>query len=55
MLKTLGSTESKIRSGEDGVGVGDSRAGYDGSRLDRNRIDNGEVDGGKVRDDDKFV
>ena len=53
MLKTSKSTKSKIRSDESGVGVGgNSRAGCDGSELDRSKIDDGEVDGGKARDNE---
>ena len=44
MLKTSGSTESSTRPGKGEVGVGsDSRAGRDGSKLDRSEVDSGEV------------
>ena len=53
MLKTLGGTESKTRPGEGGVGVGGSRAGRGGSKLDdRRRIDDDEIDGDEVGDDE---
>ena len=52
MLKTSGSTESKTRPGEGGVGVGGSRAGRGGSKLDGGRkIDDNGVDGDEVDDD----
>ena len=52
MLKTSGSTESKTRPGEGGVGVGGSRAGRGGSKLGgRMRMDGDEVDGDEVDDD----
>ena len=57
MLKILGSTESKIRPGEGGVGVGGNRARRKGSKLDRNKlygskVDGAEVDGGEVEDNE---
>ena len=53
MLKTLESTESKIRPGKSGVGVGgDNRARYSGSEIDENRKDNVEVDSSKVEVDE---
>ena len=56
MLKISGSTESKTRPGEGGVGVGGSgagrgsnRAGRDGSKLDDGtRNDGNKVDGDEV-------
>ena len=52
MLKTSGGTESKTRPGEGGVGVGGSRAGRGGSKLDGGRkIDDNGVDGDEVDDD----
>ena len=49
MLKTLGSTECLTRLGKSVVGVdGDSKAGHNGSKLDRTEIDDGEIGGGKV-------
>ena len=49
MLKTSGGTESKTRPGEGGVGVGGSRAGRGGSKLDDGSgMDDVEVDGGEV-------
>ena len=50
ILKTLGSTESKIRPSEGGVGVGGSRAGRGGSKLDRSKLCDNEVDGGEIED-----
>ena len=53
MLKTSGGTESKTRPGEGGVGVGGSRAGRGGSKLDGGRkIDDDEVDDDEVGDDE---
>ena len=52
MLKTSGSTESKTRPGEGGVGVSGSRAGRERSKLDRNKLHSDEVDGGEVEDDE---
>ena len=48
MLKTSGSTEASTRpkKGEVGVG-GDSRAGRDGSELDRSKVDGGDDEVGK--------
>ena len=51
MLKTSKSTKSKTRPGEGGVGVGGSRAGCVGSKLDRSKNDDNEVDGNEVEDD----
>ena len=49
MLKTSGGTESKTRPGEGGVGVGGSRAGRGGSKLDDGSgMDDVVGDGGKV-------
>ena len=49
MLKTSGGTKSKTRPGEGGVGVGGSRAGHGGSKLDDGSgMDDVEVDGGEV-------
>ena len=48
MLKTSGSTESKTRPGEGGVGVGGSRAGHGRSKMDNER----RVDGDKFGDDE---
>ena len=48
MLKTLGDTESKIRPGEGGVGVGGSKAGWGGSKLDVGR----KIDSNEVGDDE---
>ena len=49
MLKISGGTESKTRPGEGGVGVGGSRAGRGGSKLDDGSgMDDVEVDGGEV-------
>ena len=48
MLKISGSTESKIRPGKSRVGVGGSRAGYEGSKLDENKLHGNEVDGGEL-------
>ena len=40
ILKTLGSTESIIQYEKGIIGIGvDSRAGYNGSRLDRSKLD----------------
>ena len=53
MLKTSGGTESKTRPGEGGVGVGDSKAGRGGSKLDGGRkIDDDEVDDDEVEDNE---
>ena len=52
ILKTSGSTESKTRPGEGGVGVGDSRAGREGSKLDGSELQDDEVDGGGGEDDE---
>ena len=52
MLKTSGSTESKTRPGEGGVGVGGSRAGRKGSKLDGSELHDDEVDDGEVEDDE---
>ena len=52
MLKTLESIESKTQPDESGVGVGGSRAGCGGSKLDRSRNNNNEVDGDEVEDDE---
>ena len=43
ILKTSGSIESKTRSGEGRVGVGGSRAGRGGSKLDGRKLHGGEV------------
>ena len=44
MLKTSGCIESKTRPNEDGVGVGGSRAGRSGSKLDdKKRVDGNEI------------
>ena len=51
MLKTSRSTKSKTQPGEGGVGVGSSRAGRSGSKLDRSELYSGEIDGGEVGDD----
>ena len=48
MLKTSGSTEFKTQPGEGGIGIGGSRAGRGGSKLDRSELYGGEVDGGEV-------
>ena len=48
MLKTSGSTESKIQLGEGGVWVGSSRAGREESKLDGSEFHGGEIDGGEV-------
>ena len=49
MLKTLRGTESKIRPGEGGVGVGGSRVGRGRSKLDDGSgINDVEVDGSEV-------
>ena len=54
MLKTSGSTESKTRPGEGGVGVDGSRAGRGGSKLDDGSgIDDVEVDGDEVEVEEK--
>ena len=53
MLKNSGGNESKTWPGEREVGVGVSKAGRDGSKLDDGRrIDDDEVDGDKFRDDE---
>ena len=53
MLKTLEGTESKIRPGEGEVGVGGSRAGRSGSKLDDGRkINDNEIDGDEVGNDE---
>ena len=52
MLKTSGSTESKIRPGEGRVGVGGSKAGCKKSKLNGSELHAGEVDGSGVRDDE---
>ena len=48
-MKNSGSTESakQLRDGIVGVG-GDSKAGYDGSKVDGIEIDEDEVNGGEV-------
>ena len=52
MLKTSGSTESLTQLGEGLVRVeDDSKAGYDGSKLNKSEIDDGEVGGGEVDDE----
>ena len=48
MLKTSRSTESKIQPGEGGVGVGDSKAGHEGSKLDGSEFQGGEVNGVEI-------
>ena len=48
MLKTLGSTKSKIRPGKGGVGVSGSRAGCGGSKLNESELDGGEIKGDEV-------
>ena len=48
MLKTSGGSESKIRPGKGRVGVGGSRAGRGGSKLDDGR----RIDGDEVEDDE---
>ena len=49
MLKTSRGTESKTRPDEGGVGVGSSRAGRDGSKLDDGSgMDDVKVDGSEV-------
>ena len=55
-MKISGSTESKTRPGEGGVGIAGSRAGRKGSKLDRSELhstegDGVEVDGGEVEDE----
>ena len=53
MLKISGDTKSKTQSGKGGVGVGGSRAGRGGSKLDDGRrIDDNEVDDDEVGDDE---
>ena len=53
MLKTSGGTESKTRPGEGGVGIGGSRAGQGGSKLDNGRrVDSDEIGDEEVRDDE---
>ena len=52
ILKISGSTESKTRPGEGGVGVGSSRAGRKGSKLDGSELHDDEVDDGEVEDDE---
>ena len=47
MLRTSGGIESKTQPGEGGVGVGVSKAGRGGSKLDNGR----RVDGDEVGDD----
>ena len=48
MMKTSGSTESKIRLGERMVGVGDNnRARRSRSEIDESEINDVKVDGGK--------
>ena len=47
-MKTSGSTESKIRTGEGGVGVGDDNR----ARHGRSGIDDSKVDGVEVEDDE---
>ena len=47
MLKTLNTKSAEPKKGVIGVGGG-SRAGRDGSKLDKSEIDGGEVDVGKV-------
>ena len=50
-MKTSGSTESKTRSGEDGVGIGGSKAGYSGSKIDKSELNGIEVNGSEVDDE----
>ena len=52
MLKISGSTESKTQPGGGGVGVGDSRAGREESKLDGSEVHDGKVDSGEVEDDE---
>ena len=53
MLKTSEGIESKIQPSEGRVGVGSSRAGHGGSKLDDvRRIDDNEIDGNEVGDDE---
>ena len=52
MLKTSGSTESKTRTGKGRVGVGGSKPGREGSKLNRSKLHGNEVDGGEVEDDE---
>ena len=47
-MKTLGCTKSKIRPGKYGVGVGGSKAGCGGSKLDGSELDGGKVDSNEV-------
>ena len=52
MLKTSGSTESKIRPGEGKVKVGGGKAGSERSELDGSKLDDSEVDGNEVEIDE---
>ena len=52
MLKTSGSIESKTRPGEDGVGVGGSKARREGIKLDGNELHGNEIDGIEVENDE---
>ena len=52
MMKTLESTKSKTRPDEGRVGVGDSRAGRERSKLDGSEFHSNKVDGGEVQDDE---
>ena len=52
MLKSLGSTKSKTRPGESGVGVDSGRARCEESKLDRSELDSVNVDGGKAKVDE---
>ena len=50
MLKTLMSTKFLTRTGKDKVGLcSDSRAGHDGSEIDRSEVDDNEVGDNEVR------
>ena len=51
-MKISRSIESKTRPVKGGVGVGGSRVGRGGSKLNRRRIDDDEVDGNEVGDDE---
>ena len=51
MLKTSSTESAEPRKSGTGV-KGNSRAGRDGSELDRSKIYNVEIDGTRVRDDE---
>ena len=53
MLKISRSTESATQPGEGVVEVrGDSRAGSEGSKLNKSKLDGGKLDSGEIEDDE---